>query len=69
MSRWSLPGRPRLTLTFKPSAATLKIASGRSRWKRGIGPGSRLTFKSGDNHARVRISTKSGDVRMCAKGA
>jgi DUF4097 and DUF4098 domain-containing protein YvlB len=33
------------------------------------GPGSRLTFKSGDNHARVRISTKSGDVRMCAKGS
>jgi hypothetical protein len=33
------------------------------------GPGSRLTFKSGDNRARVRISTKSGDVRMCAKGS
>jgi DUF4097 and DUF4098 domain-containing protein YvlB len=33
------------------------------------GPGSRLTFKSGDSHARVRISTKSGDVRMCAKGS
>ncbi|MGO9935207.1 MAG: DUF4097 family beta strand repeat-containing protein [Steroidobacteraceae bacterium] len=33
------------------------------------GPGSRLTFKSGDSRARVRISTKSGDVRMCAKGA
>jgi DUF4097 and DUF4098 domain-containing protein YvlB len=33
------------------------------------GPGSRLTFKSGDNRARVRMSTKSGDVRMCAKGA
>lgn len=34
-----------------------------------FGPGSRLTFKSGENRARVRISTKSGDVRMCAKGA
>ncbi|HWX80399.1 MAG TPA: DUF4097 family beta strand repeat-containing protein [Steroidobacteraceae bacterium] len=33
------------------------------------GPGSRLTFKTGDNRARVRISTKSGDVRICAKGA
>jgi len=33
------------------------------------GPGSRLTFRSGDSRARVRISTKSGDVRMCAKGA
>jgi DUF4097 and DUF4098 domain-containing protein YvlB len=33
------------------------------------GPGSRLTFKSGDSRARVRISTKSGDVRMCAKNS
>jgi hypothetical protein len=33
------------------------------------GPGSRLTFKSGDGHARVRIETKSGDVHLCAKGA
>ncbi|HEY2676625.1 MAG TPA: DUF4097 family beta strand repeat-containing protein [Steroidobacteraceae bacterium] len=32
------------------------------------GPGQRLTFKTGDTHARVHISTKSGDVRMCAKG-
>jgi DUF4097 and DUF4098 domain-containing protein YvlB len=31
------------------------------------GPGSRLTFKSGDSRARVRVSTKSGDVRMCTK--
>jgi len=33
------------------------------------GPGSRLTFKSGDSRARVIISTKSGDVSMCAKGS
>ncbi len=32
------------------------------------GSGQRVTFKTGDTHARVRISTKSGDVRMCAKG-
>jgi Putative adhesin len=32
------------------------------------GSGQRLTFKTGETHARVRISTKSGDVRMCAKG-
>jgi Putative adhesin len=31
------------------------------------GPGSRLMFKTGDG--RVRITTKSGDVRLCAKGA
>jgi hypothetical protein len=32
------------------------------------GPGSRLEFKNGDGHARVRINTKSGDVRLCVNG-
>lgn len=32
------------------------------------GPGARLVFKNGDGHARVRIATKSGDVRLCVKG-
>lgn len=32
------------------------------------GSGQRVTFKTGDTHASVHISTKSGDVRMCAKG-
>lgn len=32
------------------------------------GPGSRLEFKNGEGHAHVRINTKSGDVRLCAKG-
>jgi DUF4097 and DUF4098 domain-containing protein YvlB len=31
------------------------------------GPGTRLTFKSGDGHARVRVQSQSGNVRMCAK--
>jgi hypothetical protein len=31
------------------------------------GPGSRLSFKSGEGGGRVRIETKSGDVRFCAK--
>jgi DUF4097 and DUF4098 domain-containing protein YvlB len=29
------------------------------------GPGSRLQFTNGDGHGRVRINTKSGDVRLC----
>jgi DUF4097 and DUF4098 domain-containing protein YvlB len=33
------------------------------------GPGSRLNFKNGDGSAHVRVSTKSGDVKMCDKGA
>ncbi|HEY1314925.1 MAG TPA: DUF4097 family beta strand repeat-containing protein [Steroidobacteraceae bacterium] len=33
------------------------------------GPGSRLQFTNGDGRGRVRIDTKSGDVRLCAAGA
>jgi hypothetical protein len=33
------------------------------------GPGSRLAFKNGDTNARVQISTKSGDVRLCTAHA
>jgi hypothetical protein len=29
------------------------------------GPGSRLSFKSGDGKGSVRVDTKSGDVRVC----
>ncbi len=31
------------------------------------GPGSRLSFKTGDTQARVVVATKSGDVKMCNK--
>jgi DUF4097 and DUF4098 domain-containing protein YvlB len=31
------------------------------------GAGARLTFKTGESSARVRVSTRSGDVRLCAK--
>jgi hypothetical protein len=31
------------------------------------GSGSRLMFKNGDARARVRIDTKSGDVKLCGK--
>ena len=30
-------------------------------------PGARLSFKTGDSGARVHISTRSGDVRLCVK--
>ena len=33
------------------------------------GPGSRLAFKNGESNARVQISTKSGDVRLCTEHA
>jgi DUF4097 and DUF4098 domain-containing protein YvlB len=31
------------------------------------GPGARLMFKTGDSSARVRVSTLSGEVRLCTK--
>jgi len=31
------------------------------------GPGARLMFKSGEGSARVRITTQSGEVRLCAR--
>jgi DUF4097 and DUF4098 domain-containing protein YvlB len=34
----------------------------------GYGPGSRLQFQNGEGHGRVRVNTKSGDVKLCAKG-
>jgi len=33
------------------------------------GPGSRLQFTNGEGRGRVRIATKSGDVRLCSKDA
>jgi hypothetical protein len=32
------------------------------------GPGTRLEFRNAEGRARVRVSTKSGDVKLCAKG-
>jgi DUF4097 and DUF4098 domain-containing protein YvlB len=31
------------------------------------GPGKRLTFKTGETSARVRLTSNSGDVRLCTK--
>ena len=31
------------------------------------GPGKRLSFKTGDSGAHVRVSTRSGDVQLCGK--
>jgi DUF4097 and DUF4098 domain-containing protein YvlB len=33
------------------------------------GRGSKLIFKSGDGHGKVRIATKSGDIQLCTAGA
>jgi hypothetical protein len=33
------------------------------------GPGSRLVFKNGSGLGRIRLDTKSGDIRLCTKSA
>jgi hypothetical protein len=33
------------------------------------GPGSRLVFKNGTGLGRIRLDTKSGDIRLCTKNA
>jgi len=33
------------------------------------GPGSRLAFASGSGHSRVRIESKSGDIKLCSRNA
>jgi DUF4097 and DUF4098 domain-containing protein YvlB len=32
-----------------------------------VGPGTRLTFKTGEGSARVHLSSNSGDVKLCTK--
>ena len=58
---------PRISM-FNPSAAALQNCFGPKPTDIHHGSGQRVTFKTGDTHASVHISTKSGDVRMCAKG-
>jgi hypothetical protein len=60
---------PEADFDIQTFSGDIKNCFGPKPQERRYGPGSRLTFKSGDNRARVRISTKSGDVRMCAKGS
>jgi hypothetical protein len=37
-------------------------------WEPQYGPGTKLSFRSGDGRGSVRIATKSGDVQLCTGG-
>jgi hypothetical protein len=45
----------------------LETCTGRKGTREGFGPGNRLNFREGAGTARVRIDTKSGDVRLCTR--
>jgi len=43
----------------------LETCSGRKGAREGFGPGNRLNFREGAGTGRVRVDTKSGDVKLC----
>jgi hypothetical protein len=51
-----------------PAAGTIDNCFGPKATESRCGPGSRLLYKHGDGNAKIRIDTKSGDVRLLAKG-
>jgi FAD/FMN-containing dehydrogenase len=72
----SVSGNVNLNFAAAPSAeidvqsfsGDIKNCFGPKPVEQHYGPGSRLQFTNGEGHARVRIITKSGDIRLCVKG-
>ena len=72
----SVSGDVSIKFTAPPAAAfdvqsfsgAIKNCFGPKAIESDYGPGSRLEFKNGEGNAHVRLSTKSGDVRLCVKG-
>jgi len=72
----SVSGTIRVEFAHEPAAdidvqsfsGTIDSCFGPKPTESRYGPGSHLTFKSGESHARVRLDTKSGDVRLCYTG-
>jgi hypothetical protein len=62
-------GEPSAEFDVQSLSGDIKNCFGPKPVESHYGPGSRLEFKNGDGHARVRINTKSGDVRLCVAGA
>lgn len=72
----SMSGTIRLNFAAQPAAdfdlqsfsGTIDACFGPAPAESRYGPGSRLVFKTGDSHARVRVDTNSGDVHVCGPG-
>ncbi len=67
--RFNFPAAPAAAFDVQSFSGSIENCFGPKPAESRYGPGSRLEFKSGDGRARVRVETKSGDVRLCAGAA
>jgi DUF4097 and DUF4098 domain-containing protein YvlB len=65
--RFEFAGAPAADFDVETFSGDIDNCFGPKPEKARHGSGSRLMFKNGEGHASVRIDTKSGDVRLCAK--
>jgi hypothetical protein len=63
--RFDFPAAPSADFDIQSFSGNIDNCFGPKAEKAHYGPGERLEFKSGQGQARVRIETKSGDVRLC----
>jgi hypothetical protein len=63
--RFDFPAVPSADFDIQSFSGTIDNCFGPKTEKAHYGPGERLEFKNGQGQARVRIETKSGDVRLC----
>lgn len=71
----SISGEIKMRFTNEPSAdfdirtlsGDIENCFGPKPTEREHGPGKRLTFKTGDSSARVRLTSNSGEVELCKK--
>jgi hypothetical protein len=64
--RFDFPAAPSADFDIQSFSGNIDSCFGPKAKDANYGPGSRLEFKNGDGRARVRIETKSGNVRLCA---
>ena len=57
---------PPAAFDLESFSGDLSTCFGRKGVHEGYGPGTRLSFQEGPGSARVRVTTKSGDVTVCA---
>lgn len=67
--RLTFPSAPSADFDVQSVSGSINNCFGPKPAESRHGSGSRLQFKNGDDHARVRIKTKIGDVQLCVNRA
>jgi hypothetical protein len=67
--RFGFASAPTADFDVQSFSGTIDNCFGPKPTQSQYGPGSKLSFKSGDGHANVRIATKSGDIHLCTGAA